>query len=220
MRVLTVAGLLAVPLLRAARWLPFGVAAGVGFAIPAVPSLMPTALQPDDLVGLLRIASACLGVGIVFLFDDPAKPTTVAVPAPLGLVTAVRALWAGAAAALWWTATLGVTVAGAEPGAGSRLPLGDLTLEAATFAAVGLAAAVCLWRGSARGVTSPIAAPAALLLLIGALLLPERIELVTQVGVPAWAPAHDRWAVLLATALTVAALATVRVPARRRARRT
>jgi hypothetical protein len=224
-RLLTVAGLLAVPLLRAARWLPFGVAAAAGFAIPAVPSLLPTALQPDDLVGLLRIASACLGVGIVFLFDDPAKPTTVVVPAPLGLVTAVRALWAAAAAALWWTATLGVTVAGAEPGAGTgqgvggRLPLGDLTLEAATFAAVGLAAAVCLWRGSARGVTSPIAAPAALLLLIGALLLPERIELMTQVGVPAWAPAHDRWAVLLAAALTVAALATVRVPAKRRARR-
>lgn len=220
MRVLTVAGLLAVPLLRAARWLPFGVAATVGFAIPAVPSLTPTALQPDDLVGLLRIASACLGVGIVFLFDDPAKPTTVAVPAPLGLVTAVRALWAAAAAALWWTATLGVTVAGAEQGVGSRLPVGDLTLEAATFAAVGLAAAVCLWRGSARGVTSPVAAPAALLLLIGALLLPERVELLTQVGVPAWAPAHDRWAVLLATALTVAALATVRVPGRRRTRRT
>lgn len=219
MRVLTVAGLLAVPLLRAARWLPFGVAAAVGFAIPAVPSLMPTALRPDDLVGLLRIASACLGVGIVFLFDDPAKPTTVAVPAPLGLVTAVRALWAGAAAALWWTATLGVTVVGAEQGAGSRLPLGDLTLEAATFAAVGLAAAVVLWRGSARGVTSPVAAPAALLLLIGALLLPERIELVTQVGVPAWAPAHDRWAVLLAAALAVAALATVRFPGRRRPRR-
>ncbi|GIJ54486.1 hypothetical protein [Virgisporangium aurantiacum] len=219
MRLLTVAGLLAVPLLRAARWLPFGAAAAVGFAIPAVPSLTPTALQPDDLVGLLRIASACLGVGIVFLFDDPAKPTTVAVPAPLGLVTAVRTLWAAAAAALWWTATLGVTVAGAEQGAGSRLPLGDLTLEAATFAAVGLAAAVCLWRGSARGVTSPIAAPAALLLLIGALLLPERIELVTQVGGSAWAPAHDRWAVLLATALAVAALATVRFPGRRRTRR-
>lgn len=212
MRVLTIAGLLAVPLLRAARWLPFGIAAAVGFAIPAVPSLTSVVLQPDDLVGLLRIASACLGVGIVFLFDDPAKPSTVAVPAPLGLVTAVRALWAWTAAAAWWTATLGVTVAGAEQGTGSGLPLRDLTLEAATFAAVGLAAAVCLWRGSERGVSSPIAAPAALLLLIGALLLPERIELVTPVGAAAWPAAHDRWALLLATSLVVAALATVRIP--------
>jgi hypothetical protein len=209
-RVLTVAGLLAVPLLRAARWPPFVIAAAVGFAIPAVPSLTRAVLQPDDLVGLLRIASACLGVGIVFLFDDPAKPTTVAVPAPAALLAAVRTLLAAAAAALWWTATLGVTVAGAERGAGDRLPLADLTLESATFAAVGLAAALCLWRGSTRGVSGPIAAPAALVLLIGALLLPERVELLTQVGGPTWPAAHDRWAILLATALSVAALATLR----------
>ncbi|GIJ67144.1 hypothetical protein [Virgisporangium ochraceum] len=212
MRVLTVAGLLAVPLLRAARWLPFGIAAAVGFAIPGVPSLMSVDLQPGDLVGLLRVAAACLGVGIVFLFDDPAKPSTVTAPTSATVVTAVRALWAGAAAALWWAATLGVTVAGAADGVGDALPRGDLTLEAATFAAVGVAAAVCLWRGSARGVTGPVAAPAALLLLIGALLLPDRLALMAQVGSPAWAAAHDRWTVLLVTAVAVAALATARRP--------
>lgn len=216
MRVLTVAGLLAVPLLRAARWLPFGVAAAVGFAIPGVPSLMSVDLRPDDLVGLLRVGAACLGVGIVFLFDDPAKPSTVTVPTPATVITAVRALWAWAAAALWWAATLGVTVAGASAGAsagvGDRLPRGDLTLEAATFAAVGSAAAVCLWRGSARGVTGPVAAPAALLLLIGALMLPERLALMVEVDSAAWAAAHDRWAVLLVTATVVAVLATLRRP--------
>ena len=214
MRVLTVAGLLAVPLLRSARWLPFGVAAAVGFAVPAVPSMLSVTLGPDDLVGLLRVAAACLGVGSVFLFDDTAKPSTVAVPTPAMVVTAVRALWAWAAAGLWWAATLGVTVAGAEDGAAGRLPRGDLTLEAATFAAFGFAAAVCLWRGAARGVASPAAAPAALLLLIGALLLPERLALMVRIDGGTWAAAHDRWAALLATALVVAVLATARFPAR------
>lgn len=212
MRVLITAGLLFVPVFRAARWLPFGIAAAVGFAIPAVPSLTSAALAPDDLIGLLRVAAACLGVGIVFLFDDPAKPTTVAVPTPAAVLAAARALWAWAAAAAWWAATLGVTVIGAENGVGRALPRGDLTLEAATFAAVGCAAAVCLWRGSARGVGGPIAAPAALLLLIGGLLLPERLALLVEVGGPAWPAAHDRWAALLASAVAVAAMAAVRLP--------
>lgn len=195
----------AAPTARAARRKPFLAAVGVGFAIIAVTSAMSVSLGPDDLITLLRLAAVCAGVGVVFLLDDPAKPTTATTPAPAGLTTAVRVVVALLAASVWWAGTLAVTVAGAQDGVGAQIPLRGVTIEAATIVAAALVLAVFGWRSADRGIGSTFAGPALLVTLATVMLLAGR-QVLAQTTDPRWASIHRGWAVSLGTLLVAVVL--------------
>src|SRR5689334_9939865 len=101
-----------------------------GLAIVSVPAAMTVTLTPDNLATLLRLATACAAVGLAFLYDDPAKPTTATAPAPAWHGVAIRTAAGVAVLAAWWAAALAITVAGAQDGTGDLLQLRALTLEA------------------------------------------------------------------------------------------
>ena len=207
------------PTLRATRHAPLLGAMAVGLAVVTVPAVMTVTLNPDDLTVLLRLGMACAAVGLAFLFDDPAKPTTATAPAPAWHGIAVRATLAGSAMALWWAAATSITVAGAQNGTGDDLPVADLTLEAAALGAVAVAAAVVAWRFTPRGVVSPTAAPVVLVVIAALAFAPRRLPVFVPVASPEWDAAHHRFAVLLACCLaatiTAAALRPTahRIPA-------
>lgn len=216
MRWMTTALAVAGPTARAARRAPFLAAAGAGLAIVAVPAAMSVTLAPDNLAMLLRFAVVSIAVGVVFLLDDPAKPTTAATPAPPWLTTAVRVAGALAAASVWWAAAVAVTLTGAQDGTGEQVPLGGLSLEAAAIVMVALALAVVSWRRAERGVGSTGAVPALLALLTAGALLPGNLHLLVNVDSAQWTAVHQRWAVLLALAVVAVPVgATARWPLRR-----
>ncbi|MDG4826080.1 hypothetical protein O7635_29885 [Asanoa sp. WMMD1127] len=192
------------PALRATRWTPLLAALLVGYAMLGVPVAATGPLDPLLVVVLLRLAALCAGLGIGFLFDDPARPTTETVPSPAWLPLAARVAGGGVLVAGWWWATLATAAVAAGPAA-VGLPRGDLTLEAATVAVVVLAVATVVWRRAARGTVGLVAAPAFLAAAFAAGFLPDRVALLVALDHPAWSAAHDRWAALLGAA----ALATV-----------
>lgn len=205
------------PTLRAARGTPFLAAAGTGLAVVGVPAAMSVVLGPDELTMLLRVAAVCAGVGVVFLLDDPAKPTVETSPAPPWLTVAVRAAGALVATAAWWAAAVAITLTGAADGVRDSVPVRGLTLEAATVVAVALAVSVCGWRAADRGIGSTLAAPALLALLTAVALLPDHVALVVGMADPRWAAAHERWGLLLTVAVLAVPLAATLRRRRRRA---
>jgi hypothetical protein len=206
MRRLSLALALAVPTARAARTGPFLAAAGVGLALAGVPSALAVTLLPDSLALLLRLAACCAAVGVLALFDDPAKPTTAVLPGPAWVGIGLRVAGAAGAVAVWWAVTVAVVLAGAENGTGARLPVPGTTLEAATIVTLGVVFGVIGRRIADRGVASPVAAPALLLVLAAIALLPHRVALFVGVDDPSWSAAHDRWAVLLLGAVLAVVL--------------
>ena len=189
------------PTLRSTRKTPVLGAMATGLAIVAVPAATTVELNPDNLAVLLRLGAACAAVGLAFLFDDPAKPTTATAPTPDWRGIALRALTAATATATWWAAAVAITRVGAEAGTADRLPLPGLTLEAVTFAAVAITAAVATWRFTPRGIVSPAAAPAVLAVLAALAFVPRRVVVFVPVASPQWDAAHLRLAFLLAACL-------------------
>ncbi|MFJ8582901.1 hypothetical protein [Micromonospora sp. NPDC093277] len=217
MRRLILLGALVGPVLRAVRRGPLLGAGSVGLAIVAVPAALGTVLRPDDLAALLRLTALCLAVGVAFVLDDPAKPSTATTPVPAWAGGAVRATAGLLAAAVGWAAAVAVTLAGAQEGNGEALPVRDLTLEATAAAVLALAFAVLGWARAPRGVCGPVAAPALLVAAAALALLPQRLAILASVDDPAgWAAAHRRFAVLLvaAGAVAVAGLALGTLPPR------
>ncbi|MEV0742130.1 hypothetical protein AB0I51_40760 [Streptomyces sp. NPDC050549] len=99
-------------------------------------------------------------------------------------------------AALWWTAVLLLVPAQARP------PVGAITLEATTTAALALTAATIALRFTDEPEPRPSVAAALLTLAVLApTLLPARWDLFVTPGDPAWGPAHTGWAVLLGCAV-------------------
>ncbi|GAA3394394.1 ABC transporter [Cryptosporangium minutisporangium] len=188
------------PTVRAARTGPFLLAAAAGLLLLAVPAALNTALDPESLTLQLRLAAVCAGIGAVFLLDDPSKPTTLVVPGPAWVTTALRVGLALGVAAVWWVVALTIVLTGAEEGVGDLLLLPGTTLEAATIIVLALALAVAGYRLAERGVASAITAPALLVVVGAAALLPRGVALFVGVTDPAWAAAHDRWGVVLAGA--------------------
>jgi hypothetical protein len=204
------------PTLRATRWAPLLGAMAAGLAIVTVPAVLSVTLSPDNLATLLRLGVACAAVGLAFLFDDPARPTTATAPAPAWHGLAIRATVATTTMALWWAAAIAVTLAGAQEGTGDHLPLPGLTLEAAALSAVAVAAAVVAWRFTPRGVVSPAAAPVVLVAVAALAFAPRRLSVFVSVTSPDWDTAHYRLAALLTCCLAVALIAaTLRPNARR-----
>ena len=191
---------LALPVLRAARTGPFLLACAAGWVLLAIPAALSTVIDPDSLTVQLRLAAVCAAVGAVFLLDDPAKPTTLVVPGRAWVTTALRVGMAFGAVALWWAAAVGITLAGAGEGIGEQLRLAGTTLEAATILVVALALAVLGCRRAERGVASAVTAPATLVVVGAAALLPRETALFVGLTDPRWAAAHDRWSVLLLVA--------------------
>ena len=202
-----VAGAMTVPAVRAARWTPLLAALVVGYAMVGVPALVSGASDAPVVVILLRLAVLCAGLGVGFLFDDPARPTTATLPTPGWLPLAARVAAGGVVLAGWWWGTLVTAKAAAGPGA-ATLPGRDLTLEAATVVAVVLAVAALIWRRAASGTVGVVAVPAFLVVVFLVALLPHRVALLVPFEPSVWAAAHDRWAAVLILAAAVTLVAS------------
>ncbi|MFF5230332.1 hypothetical protein [Dactylosporangium sp. NPDC000521] len=209
------------PTLRAIRWSPVLGAMAAGLAIVGVPAAMSVTLTPDNLAVLLRLATACAAVGLAFLYDDPAKPTTATAPAPAWHGVAIRTAAGITVLAAWWAAALAITIAGAQDGTGDLVPLRAVTLEAAAIGALAPASAVLAWRLAPRGVASTTAAPAVLVALAALAFAPRSAAFFVSVDGPDWTGAHQRLAAVLAAAcLTTIVAASPVLPRRPAATRT
>ena len=159
--------------------------------------------------GGLRAAAAALAVAVVCALDDPAAETIAGAPTPAVVRRLVRLALAALVVAPAWAVTLAAADAPARPG---------LTLELGAM--LSLVAAGAVVAGRVRGdEQGGITAATGLLAMLAAawIVLPERWTLFADApGVPAWAAAHERWAVLLA--LGVLILAAERPAAGARAR--
>jgi hypothetical protein len=206
------------PALRATQWWPFLAAMLVGYAMVALPAVVGGPSTPSLVVILLRLAVLCAGLGVGFLFDDPARSTTATTPVPAWVPLAARVTAGAIAAAGWWLATLATGRAAAGEAA-VALPRGDLTLEAGTVLAAATAVATLIWRRAPRGVVGLVAAPGLLAVVFAVTLLPDRVKLLVDLDGSVWADAHDRWAFVLvvAAATTLVAATWAPRPLRRRA---
>ncbi|MEU8419693.1 hypothetical protein AB0C15_02300 [Micromonospora sp. NPDC048835] len=201
------------PTLRATRTVPLLAAGIAGVAIVTPPAVTGSLLPLDEHITLLRLAMACIGLGVTFALDDAAKPTTETLPVPAWLGALVRAVAVALVGGACWAAALLVTRSGRETAA---LPYADLTREAATVTAVAFLAAAVGWRRSSRGIGSPLAAPMLLSGVTVVALLPTPVALLVGMG-DTWDPAHDRWMVLLAgSSVATVGVLTVRRSTRAR----
>ncbi|WP_433200346.1 hypothetical protein ACQP00_28605 [Dactylosporangium sp. CS-047395] len=189
---LTAAVALVRPTVRAMRYGPLLGAAGAGLLVVAVPVVLGVDLGPDDHANLMRLAAVCAAVGLAFVFDDPARPTTVVVPVPGWLPTAIRAMAGAVTFAAWWAVAVAIT---RDP----QLPVGGVTLEVATIGVLALFAAAAVGRWMDRGVGGPVAAPVSLAAALAVAVVPVRPAMFVPATSAAatWARVHDRWAVLL-----------------------
>ncbi|MEV6520479.1 hypothetical protein AB0M43_00885 [Longispora sp. NPDC051575] len=199
------------PTARSVRWWPVLVPPLAGVA------LLQLVLDPDDpldgtgLVRLLRVVTVLAAVGLAFLLDDPSSPTVAPVPVSLLRRRATRLALACPAVALWW---LGVVASVRLWLPDTPWPVAALTLEAATVAVVGCAAAALAGRRSSERRGAVFAAPAVLALVGLTTVLPEPVALLVAPDDPGWAAGHVRWFFVLCVAV-VCFLAASRDPARR-----
>lgn len=194
------------PLACAVRWQPL-----VGAAALAAVLLV---LKADDLgeqgtaVLVLRAVAALLAVGAAFLLDDGATDTLAASPSTLAWRRGHRLVMLVALAGVaWLLAVLAVRSQGADP------PIAGLTLELAALLGLAIAVAAGITRWAHTAEPGPMAAPFVFGAILSATRLPERWAVVVGPG-PAWEPAHQRWALLLAVSL-VLLIACNRDPAHR-----
>jgi hypothetical protein len=193
------------PMLRstahAITWRPTAAGACLGLAILLVPEALTTRLTGTQLTMLARLAAICVALGAAFLLDDPATRSTPTVPTSRLARNLVRVALAGPAVALWWALALGLAKTTGHPAATAHLPVGALTLEAATLLAAALALAAIAQRRSPDGNTGVLAAPALLLIAAVTWYLPHPAALILTPADPNWTASHGRWAAVLATAL-------------------
>ncbi|MCH0566111.1 ABC transporter [Streptomyces sp. MUM 2J] len=191
---------------------PLTAGVALGLLVAALPRLLPDAESQLLGLALLRATALAFALGLTFLLDEPARPTTEAVPTGRQVRTWLRAALALPAAALGWCAALLLIPQAARP------PLADVTAEAAALTATALALAAAAARRSSETRPGRIAVQVLPVLVVAGILLPERWGLFVAPGSPEWDAAHDRWAAVLLVALTLWT-ASVREPIRRRALR-
>lgn len=187
------------------EWLPTGVT--VVLAIALVTRAVTAGADEPALAHLteVRLTMLLLAAGVGFALDDPSEATVASAPVSRARRRAVRLLLAGVPWLLGWVAVL-VLVATA----GGSLPVTALSVEAAAWFALSLAAAGVVG-GTAAGPT----------LLVGFMLavrLPDRWALVTTPGGETGAASQGRWLIVLGAAMAVVVWSGLD-PARRRHRR-
>ncbi len=147
----------------------------------------------DYRILVLRVGSLLLCMGAAFVLDDPTEETIGHVPTPLLLRRSLRiALLLPLIAGVWGVL---VRLAGEVPRrAGGPMPIGDLTLEAATLLLIALSAA-CLGAHLTSDRLGGIAAAPIVLAFVGAaMFLPYDYKLIVgSASDPRWAEAHDMW---------------------------
>ncbi|WP_234021899.1 ABC transporter [Streptomyces sp. Amel2xE9] len=184
---------------RVLPWRVLGAAGVLGAAMAAGTRL--TGREPDAMTGLLvlRLAALVGGLALAFLFDDPARRTTEAVPVRRPVWAGLRLTLVAPLAAVWWTAVLFLVPAAARP------PAGAVTLEAAAIGVTAVALAAASVRLRSEPDPGAGAALTLLALAVAVLLLPSRWNLLVPPGDPNWAEAHRWWAGLLVAAALLCA---------------
>ncbi|MFB6783303.1 ABC transporter [Streptomyces sp. NPDC056352] len=189
------------PELRAARIRPLLVAATAGLVVVGGPATFSSHVEPASAVLLLRIATVLGALGLAFLLDDPAARTTVVLPVTQALRRGLRMALGLLAFGLFWGASAVLARLGVAAGAREAFPVGALAVEGTALASLTLSLALLGLRHSAAGSGSVLAAPALILLLATALLLPDRSALFPAPGAPNGGAAILRWGTLLIFAL-------------------
>lgn len=183
------------PTLRALSWGPPVAAVVAGLGIVAVPVLAGAKLDASGLTTLLRLTAVCGALGGAFLLDDPAARVIAGTPTPRLLRQALRVAAAlPLFAAGWWAAT---AIAG-----GRALPIGGLTVEAATLLAVALSVTAVWTRHEHSGAAGPAAATTTLALAALGAVVSDSVF--PSPDDPGWDQIHLGWAAVLAIALGVA----------------
>jgi hypothetical protein len=168
----------------------------------------------------LRIAAVLLCLGAGFIVDDDAGVTVEPVVASLAVRRGLRLLLAIPALGVGWAATLGVAsmLAGSGREAGGpvsgSLPVAGLTLEAAAFLSVALAAGAAAVRWVGHGRAGVAAGPVLLTFVMAMLSIGPYWPLFPGASEPGWGAAHVRWAGILAVAAILSAVFSLD-PARR-----
>jgi fluoroquinolone transport system permease protein len=188
------------PLRDALRWQPV-----VGATALAAVLLVWNAGDLDEAgtaLMVLRGVAVLLALGAAFLLDDAAADTLACSPTSLAWRRTSCLLATAALTGVPWAAALFTTQS-----LGTELPVAALTLEFGALLGLALAAAAGLARWADAREPGVVAVPLTVGLVLASFRLPERWALMVGPG-PAWAAAHQRWALLLAAALLVVAAAT------------
>jgi hypothetical protein len=217
------------PLLRpVARGVSWGTVLGagaVGAALAALPPVFGLEMSESGLLILLRCTALASAFGVAFALDDPAAPSTVAVPVRRIVLVGLRVLLVlPVASALW---AVGLLLASRGPGAGVLLawiPVAGLLVEVLTLLLLALLVAAIRSRAGDGDAARPgmFAAGTLAVLAVAAALLPAAVR--PFVPPPSaspgagdggrWVSAHHWWLMVALAALAGLGRAT-RAPLRR-----
>jgi hypothetical protein len=208
--VATVVRALLVPVARTVPWRGLGAAGAVGLLLAGMPRLLGDDTTDWLALNLLRAAALAFATGLAFLLDDPARHITTPVLVRRPVRQLLRVVLVAPLAVLFWTAAVLLVPPGIRP------PVGAVTLEAATIflLAPALSGAAIRFREEPRpgpGVAAALLTAA----VLAPLLLPDHWAMFVAATDERWAPAHQRWGVLLAGAVAAWGLCG-REPVRRR----
>jgi hypothetical protein len=187
-------------LLRSTNRVAIAVGAVVALAFGWIPLAAGIGLELSDAVTMLRFAAIGLVIGLAFVLDDPAAVTTATLPTPRHVLVALRVAPAAVLATVVWTvAWLGCRLA-LDAESRALLPYGGLLLELLALLALTFWLAGTRWGDeTVRG--GVLAAPALVLLLIAAALLPDAAAVFPSPGTDRWDGSRWVWAAVLATGL-------------------
>ncbi|MFD7813285.1 ABC transporter [Streptomyces sp. NPDC059785] len=199
---------LARPVSRTVPWAAIVAGGTLGLLLAWIPRGLVGEADARLCLTFLRAAMLTFALGLAFLFDDPARHTTAAVPARRPVRAGLRVALAAPVAAVWWAAAVALIPAGGRP------PVGAVTLEAAAVAVLALAVAAAGVRFSDEARPGARASVTLLVVAVAAqLLVPDRWSPFVTVDDDRWSAAHHQWAALLAASV-LAWAAAVREPHR------
>lgn len=155
----------------------------------------------DYRITVLRVGALLLCMGAAFVLDDVTEDTIGHVPTPLLMRRALRISLLLPVLATAWAAMLYLAGdVGSQDG--GPMPLGDLTLEAATLLAIALCAACLGARFTSDRLGGIVAAPVLLALVGVAMFLPENQRMILGSAFHVrWEDAHEWWRAVLVMAV-------------------
>ncbi|MER6916646.1 hypothetical protein ABT354_33765 [Streptomyces sp. NPDC000594] len=226
------------PELRAARTGPLLWGAALATGLCALPLLLGRTPGPGAAAALLHLAAVLCGLGLAFVLDDPAAPTTAVCPVPWWRRRGVRL--AAALLALVPVRALDTALIHAALPAGRSLPneslpnesslyeswlyesslYGELGLQALALALLTTAFALLGLAVTGGRTGGAVAAPGLIAAVLALLTLPPEPAafFADPADGAAWAAAVGRWHPLLAVAAAATLVLLPRPPGRRRGR--